>query len=140
VLRWLCIGSKLVGFEIVVFDPIGVTLDLASLPRLPHLRALSIDASGSYDLPVSGAGHLRDLPELAQLHVRGRSMFPMGELRGLSQLKILEIGVAYDRSRDVAQLQCWSRLKRLVIHGSAVSAAAVAAFHQNRPDCRVEYP
>lgn len=110
---------------------------LQNLAPLAELRSLDLG-----DLPIESAelSWLPALSKLTELDIDGSFQIDdaiVGVLRKLPSLQRLNLAATLLTDAGLHELAGITSLQRLVIGGTQVTAAAVAAFTRQRPDCKV---
>jgi Leucine-rich repeat (LRR) protein len=127
-------GSDRPGSDLAIKTEI---VGLEALAPLTNLRSLDLG-----DLPIKSAdlSWLSSLGQLQQLDIDGSYQVDdatVPVLLALHNLKRLNLSGTVFSDAGLSQLAELPSLERLIVGGTQVSANAIAAFSQRRPNCRV---
>jgi hypothetical protein len=126
-------------FATVVSVRVNLATDelLEATAELPHLRELRI----ACDSKISDGAwrHLKDLPELESLYLRGTRDSAMVNLAGLAHLHVLYITNTDVTDAGLASLKSLPRLQTLNLTGTKVTKFGITDLQAALPDCKIHH-
>ena len=108
---------------------------LAAAAELPHLQDLRIACNSKIS---DGAWrHLKDLPDLETLYLRGMRDSAMANLAGLTHLRVLSITNTEVTDAGLASLKGLPRLQTLNLTGTKVTNTGITDLQAALPNCKI---
>jgi hypothetical protein len=126
-------------FATVVSVRVNLATDefLAAAAELPHLQDLRIACNSKISDGIWE--HLKDLPELESLYLRGMRDSAMVNLAGLTHLRVLYITNTDITDAGLTSLKSLPRLQTLNLTGTKVTRAGIADLQVTLPNCKIHH-